>query len=288
MGKKITDVLLLGGHISISGGVSNSPRRSEKFGFSTMQIFSKNQMQWKAKPISEDEVSTFKTEVKRTGLKKMMIHGSYLLNMASSDNELREKVKSAILEEIRRADLLGIDYLVIHPGSGGKESSENGALKNVGTMVNECLESQGNASILLETGAGQGYTVGHKFEQLAAMMDYVDDRKRVAVCFDTCHVFAAGYDIKSPDGYRETMDQFSSIIGIERLKGFHLNDSKKDIGSRVDRHEQIGKGMLGITGISNFINDGRFRQTPFILETPKGEEGYGEDIASMIEVFTGN
>ncbi len=280
----LTETILLGGHISVAGGVSKSPSRAEVFKFGTMQIFSKNQMQWKAKLIGEEEAQLFRDEVKRTGLRKMMIHGSYLLNMASSDDKLRAKVKDAIREEIRRADLLGIDYLVIHPGSGGDDNSGK-AISNVGRMINECFEEPGKAKILLETGAGQGHTVGHTFEQLASMIDAVDKKNRVAVCMDTCHVFAAGYDVKSPDGYEETMDKYSSVLGLDSLRAFHLNDSKKDIGSRLDRHEQLGKGLLGIEGIANFINDKRFRDTPFVMETPKGEEGYDEDIAAMNTVF---
>lgn len=284
MGQEITDSILLGGHISVSGGVSRAPSRAEEFNFGTMQIFSKNQMQWKAKPISEEEVQNFSSEVSRVKLRKMMIHGSYLLNMASSDEVLRAKVRDGIKEEIRRADLLGIDYLVIHPGSGGDDNTER-ALQNVGNMINDCFESPGKAIILLETGAGQGHTVGHTFEQLASMIDITEQKDRVAVCFDTCHVFAAGYDIKSPEGYNETMDQYSNILGLESLKGFHLNDSKKEKGSRLDRHEQLGEGKLGIDGIANFINDRRFRDTPFVMETPKGEEGYADDIRALARVF---
>lgn len=284
MKSKITESILLGGHISVSGGVSKSPERASAFGFRTMQIFSKNQMQWKVKPLPADEVKMFRSEVKRVGLGGMMIHGSYLLNMASSDDELRMKVRDGIREELRRADLLGIDYLVIHPGSGKNDDSEK-ALENVGNMINQCIDESTGAMILLETGAGQGYTVGHTFEQLAGMFDHVEAKERVGICFDTCHVFAAGYDIRSPEGYKETMDKFDSALGFGRLRAFHLNDSKKERGSRLDRHEQIGSGKLGVEGIANFINDKRLKTIPFVLETPKGEDGYGQDIAAMEEVF---
>lgn len=240
-------------------------------------------MQWKAKTLAEDEVADFRKGVSKFKLEKMMIHGSYLLNMASNDEELRAKVRAAIKEELRRADFLGIDYLVIHPGSGGQEGT-NGAIERISEMVNDTIE-ESKATILLETGAGQGYTVGHTFEQLAQMIDGVNDKSRVAVCFDTCHVFVAGYDIKTAEGYMETMDNFNSVVGLEKLKAFHLNDTKKERGSRLDRHEQIGKGKLGSDGIANFLNDMRFREIPFVMETPKGEEGYMEDIEEMKKVF---
>jgi len=284
---RITDRRLLGGHISTAGGISKSPERANAFSFRTMQIFSKNQMQWKARPLDENEVSGFKKYVSEFNLVRIMVHASYLLNTASTDMSLRSKVEAALREELSRADILGIDYLVLHPGSPGDMGEKKG-IEMVAESINRTLGADHHVKVLLETGAGQGNTVGHKFEHLASMIDMIEIKEKVGICFDTCHVFAAGYDIKTPEGYHEAMDSFNSIIGLDKLLGFHLNDSKKGLGSHLDRHEQIGSGMLGLEGISNFINDPRLREKPFVLETPKGEAGYGEDIANLQKCFNGD
>lgn len=280
----ITEQLLIGGHISASGGVHLSPDRAAKFNFRTFQIFSKNQMQWKAKPLSEEDVRKFREEVKARKMTGIMIHASYLLNMATPKADLKSKVLDAFAEELRRADLLGIDYLTFHPGSANG-TTERDALRSIAENLNELIDKKQECVILLETSAGQGKTVGHTFEQLAEIMDQVNYKDKVGICFDTCHVFAAGYDIKSKSGYGETMDNFKSVIGLEKLKGFHLNDSKKPINSRVDRHEQIGDGLLGLDGISNFIKDKRLWEKPMIMETPLGEEGYEKDLQNLEKIF---
>lgn len=280
----ITEQLLIGGHISASGGVHLSPDRAAKFNFRTFQIFSKNQMQWKAKPLSEEDVRKFREEVKARKMTGIMIHASYLLNMATPKADLKSKVLDAFAEELRRADLLGIDYLTFHPGSANG-TTERDALSSIAENLNELIDKKQECVILLETSAGQGKTVGHTFEQLAEIMDQVNYKDKVGICFDTCHVFAAGYDIKSKSGYGETMDNFKSVIGLEKLKGFHLNDSKKPINSRVDRHEQIGDGLLGLDGISNFIKDKRLWEKPMIMETPLGEEGYEKDLQNLEKIF---
>lgn len=282
----ITDKVLLGGHVSTSGGVYLAPGRAEKFSFRTFQIFSRNQMQWKAKPLQDEDVARFHNEVTNGEMSSIMIHASYLLNMGTPKEDLRAKVLDGFREEIRRADALGIKYLTFHPGSASG-TTEKIAIGNIAGNLNEIIEKDQKCIILLETAAGQGSTVGHTFEQLAEIMDQVALRDKVGVCFDTCHVFASGYDIKSKNGYGETMDQFDSVIGIDRLGGFHLNDSKKGINSRLDRHEQIGDGMLGLDGISNFVNDRRMWEKPMILETPLGEEGYQKDISTLEKAFRG-
>ncbi len=281
---EVTEKMLIGGHISTAGGIYLSPERAAKFSFRTFQIFSKNQMQWKAKPLVDEDVEKFKNELETRGMKKIMIHASYLLNMATPDPKLKEKVLDGFGEEIRRADTLGIDYLTFHPGSANG-TTEKDALRNIADNLNELIAKEQKCTILLETSAGQGKTVGHTFEQLAEIIDQVQRKEKVAICFDTCHVFAAGYDIRSKSGYGETMDRFKSIIGMDKLLGFHLNDSKKDINSRVDRHEQIGDGLLGIEGISNFILDNRFSEIPMNLETPLGEGGYEKDLAVMNSIL---
>ncbi len=281
---RITDRLLLGGHISTAGGISLSPGRAAVFNFKTMQIFSKNQMQWKAKELPEKEREGFIASCEKHKLRKMMIHSSYLLNMGSSDPELMKKVADALLIEVERANVLKVDYLIIHPGSKGK-GTEEVAISNISDHVNRVIGQSEYTKILLETAAGQGSNLGYTFEQLASMLDGIERKEFVGICFDTCHVFAAGYDIKSPEGYAETMDKFDSVIGLDRLLGFHLNDSKREMGSRVDRHEQIGAGKLGADGISNFVNDTRFRDIPMVFETPKGEAGYAEDIKVLESVI---
>ncbi len=283
----ITDDLLLGGHISASGGVYLSPERAAKFSFRTFQIFSKNQMQWKAKPLEDADVEKFKEEISNRKMSGLMIHASYLLNMGTTKEDLKAKVMDGFREEVRRADLLEIEYLTFHPGSANG-TTEKIALANIAENLNEIIEKEQKCTILLETSAGQGSTVGHTFEQLAEIIDQVSRKDKVGICFDTCHVFAAGYDIKTQSGYGETMDHFKSSLGLDRLKGFHLNDSKKGINSRVDRHEQIGDGMLGLDGIANFVNDKKLRGKSMILETPLGEGGYDRDLANLEKVYNGD
>lgn len=276
--------LLLGGHVSTSGGISGASDRANVFGFRTFQVFSKNQMQWNAKPLDPSEVKGFREKVAENSQGKIMVHASYLLNMGTSDPELRSKVIEGFSLEIRRADELGIENLVFHPGSRGKATMEQG-ISNVAESLNEVINSTQKVSILLETAAGQGGSIGHAFEQIGSIIDQVDQKEKVGVCFDTCHVWAAGYDIRSGAGYESAIQEFDDAIGLKKLKGFHLNDSKKGMGSHVDRHEQIGLGTLGVEGISNFVNDTRFHGIPMVFETPKGEEGYDLDIAAVISVL---
>ena len=284
MVKKLTDEILLGGHVSTSGGIYKSPERANVFSFRTYQIFSKNQMQWKAKDLESEDVDKFRSSNNQNGMIKIMVHASYLLNMCTSKPDLKEKVLEAFFTEISRTDRLGIDYLTFHPGSASG-ISEKEALSNLIGNMNGVIRPDQKCTILMEISAGQGQTVGHTFEELAEVIDGIEEKNRMAICMDTCHTWAAGYDILTPEGYAETMDNFKSVLGIEKLKGFHLNDSKKGRGSRVDRHEQIGMGTLGLQGISNFVNDKRFRSIPMILETPKGEEGYGQDIENISKII---
>ncbi|MCL4342102.1 MAG: deoxyribonuclease IV [Candidatus Thermoplasmatota archaeon] len=254
--------------------------RASAFSFTTFQIFSKNQMQWKSKPFGPEDVEKFRHGVISAGMSSIMIHASYLLNMGSVDPVLRAKVLDAFKEEIRRADELGVDLLTFHPGSAG-DGDRAISIKTVGDNLNSVISKDQKVRILLETSAGQGRTVGSTFEELAEMLDEVELKGKVGICFDTCHVWASGYDIRSAEGYSETMDRFNSVLGFKNLGGFHLNDSKKGMGSRVDRHEQIGDGTLGVEGISNFVKDRRFWDRPLILETPLGEQGYAKDLEKI-------
>lgn len=276
--------ITLGGHVSTAGGIWNAPLRADRFGFTSFQIFSKNQMQWSAKPLQENDVRLFKENVSAKSMKKILVHASYLLNLAADEKMQRERTMNAFAEEIRRSDVLGTEYLVIHPGSAGSVG-ERKAIRNISDALTSCMSGDQTTTVLLETAAGQGSNVGYTFEQLADMIDGTEAKARVGVCFDTCHVFASGYDIKSNEGYAETMDRFISTIGLQRLMAIHLNDSKKWQGSRLDRHEQIGKGMLGLDGIANFINDRRLSNIPMCLETPLGEEGYDTDIEAILSVI---
>ena len=278
--------LTLGGHVSTAGGLWNAPIRAERFGFTTFQIFSKNQMQWNARPIPADEKNEFITKTRERKMQKIMIHSSYLLNLGTDRPLQREKTLNGFMEELRRAEILEVEYLVIHPGSAG-ENTEKHTIGKISEAIRESLNEGQKVQVLLETAAGQGSNVGSTFEQLAMMIDGAGDGKMVGVCFDTCHVFASGYDIRSPEGYKEVLDKFSSIIGLEKLKGIHLNDSKGDLGSKLDRHEQIGRGKLGIEGISNIINDRRLSDVPMCLETPLGEEGYEMDIEKILGALKG-
>ncbi len=281
---KVTEKILLGGHISTSGGISNAPARAAVFGFRTMQIFSKNQMQWNAKPLADQEVTAFKSEYTRVGLRKTMSHASYLLNLGSPNEDMRVKVIDAMHLELSRANALGIDYVILHPGSQ-KDTTEKAAITQISEILNSTLSESRFTKVLIENAAGQGSAIGYQFRQLSEIIDGISQKDMIGVCIDTCHVFAAGYDVKTPEGYAETMDRFNSEVGLKFLLGFHLNDSKKKQGSRLDRHEQIGKGLLGLDGIKNFVNDKRFSDIPMVLETPKGEEGYADDIKAIESVM---
>ncbi|OWP55974.1 MAG: hypothetical protein B2I17_08310 [Thermoplasmatales archaeon B_DKE] len=276
--------ILLGGHVSTSGGISSAPDRSKSFGFRTFQVFSKNQMQWNAKPLDPQEVEKFREKNEMNSQEKIMVHASYLLNTGTSDPVLRSKVIDGFRVEIDRADTLGISNLVFHPGSRGKASLEQGII-NVAETLNSVMNRNQHVNVLLETAAGQGGSIGHTFGQLGEILDRVEIKERIGVCFDTCHVWASGYDIRTAKGYDAVIQEFDDAIGLPRLKAFHLNDSKKGMGSHVDRHEQIGLGTLGVEGIANFVNDARFNSVPMVFETPKGEEGYDQDIAAVVSVM---
>ncbi len=284
MTQKITDMINLGGHVSTNGGIELSPERAAKFSFSSFQIFSKNQMQWNAKPLEKKAIDLFKESRKTKNISSVMIHASYLLNSATSDTELKEKVRAGLSLEIDRADLLGADLLTYHPGSRKEASVERG-IQNVVEILNSVIREDQNVKVLIENSAGQGNSVGKTFQELASIIDGVQLKEKIGVCLDTCHVWAAGYDIVSPEGYKETMDDLKSNIGAKYLLGFHMNDSKKGKGSGIDRHEQIGKGTIGLDGFRNFIFDEEIRGKPMILETPKGEDGYMDDINELNSIL---
>ncbi len=286
---------ILGAHQSIAGGFYRAVERASAVGGQCVQLFTsnprqfpiqfrsgkfltKNNNQWRAKPITPDEADAFRAALKRLGVAHPIAHDSYLINLGSSDRLLWQKSVDAFVEELLRAELLGIPYVVTHPGAGGDAGDEVG-LNNIVRALDEVhRQTRGlSARCLLETTAGQGSAIGWKFEHLAAILEAVRESDRLGVCFDTCHVFAAGYDFGTKKSYDETMADFDRLIGLDRIKAFHLNDSLRERGSRVDRHAHIGRGKLGSAAFQLLLNDARFEKVPMYLETPKGEEN-GEDL----------
>jgi deoxyribonuclease-4 len=271
----------LGAHMSVAGGVYNAVTAGEKATCDVIQIFTKQSNQWRAKDLTDEEIEKFFAEQKRTGVKVACAHDSYLINLASPDEALFEKSKEAFKIELERCDMLKIPHLVMHPGSHVGSGEEVG-LKRIAAAFNELFGRlpDSKTKVCLETTAGQGTNLGYKFEQLAAIIDMVEDKDRMAVCLDTCHIFAAGYKLQDPKDYKATIREFNQIIGLKRLKAIHFNDSKKPFASRKDRHEHIGEGELGLEPFRNILNDGRMKKIPKILETPKGPE-LEEDIENL-------
>lgn len=270
-----------GAHMSIAGGVDRAMERAARVGTRAIQLFTKNNTQWKGKPISQTEAEAFAASATRLNVRAVAAHDCYLINLAAPDPVILKKSRMAFLDEMDRADLLNIPNLVFHPGSAISQSEPDG-IARVAESLN-WLTTQRPASrvtMALETTAGQGSSLGWRFEQIAAIIERVERSERLGVCFDTCHVFAAGYPIDEPDGYERTMREFDAVIGLDRLKLFHMNDSLRERGSRVDRHEHIGQGRIGLKGFRLLVNDPRFMDTPMILETPKDETGR-DDILNL-------
>ncbi|MEA1934148.1 MAG: deoxyribonuclease IV [Thermodesulfobacteriota bacterium] len=262
---------ILGAHMSIAGGLHKAFGRMEQVKGKALQIFTKNQRQWITKEITEEEAGKFRCCWEESGKPPIAAHDSYLINLASDKPEINEKSISAMAHEIKRVKILGIPFLVMHPGSHTGAGVEKGlarVVKNLDHAINLAKAPEG-VSILIETTAGQGTGLGADFSEIAYILDNSTHSNRLGVCFDTCHVFAAGYDIRTPETYEDTFSEFDRIIGLDRLKFFHLNDSKNELGSRVDRHEHIGKGSIGLPGFRLLLNDSRFADHPMVLETPK-------------------
>ncbi len=272
---------LLGAHTSTAGGVSKAIERAEKLHFTAIQIFTKNNNRWFAKPLEENELAKFKKLWKNSDIKYIVSHDSYLINLCASNTELLNKSRKAFVDELQRCEILGISYLNFHPGSHTGRGEEDG-LKVIAESINIAHEKTKGykVSSMLELTAGQGTALGYKFEHIAQIIEMVEEKNRMSACIDTAHIFAAGYDIRSEAAYQKTMKEFDEIIGLERLKCFHINDSKKELGSRVDRHEHIGKGFIGTEGFANIMNDKKVESVPKILETPKGKEQL-EDLENL-------
>lgn len=258
--------MILGAHEGVAGGVSTAFARAEEDGADCLQIFTRNVRGWAARPFEDDEVVRFRAEARRTR-KPVAAHSTYLVNLCCEDRGIREKSWAALTDELQRCNVLGIRWLIFHPGS---HADEKAGIRMVGEGMAHALENApGKARLLIETTAGQGSSLGWNFEQVAAIRDAVATpyRRRVGVCVDTCHLHAAGYDITTPEGYEATFQELDRCVGLSRVEAFHLNDSKKPRGSRVDRHEHIGAGQVGLVPFELLVNDARFAETPAFLET---------------------
>jgi deoxyribonuclease-4 len=275
--------------MSIAGGVSRSIGRATDVGCRVLQIFVKNASQWKGKELSSEEVEEFRTLYEESGLRAVVGHDSYLINLASPDSELRERSIGAFVDEMERSERLGLDYLVTHPGAHMGDGEEKG-IGRVIESLDRIFARLGDVSVkvAIETTAGQGTSLGFRFEHLRDILAGFSEPRRLAVCLDTCHVFAAGYDLQSPEGCEATFREFDSIIGLDQLKVLHLNDSKRELGSRVDRHAHIGEGMIGLGGFSWIMNHSGLASIPKILETPKGNDGEEDrrNLATLSSLIT--
>jgi deoxyribonuclease-4 len=260
----------IGFHLSIAGGVHMAIDKAEGLGINALQVFLKNSNRWTAPPFTGKDIITFKEKWRKFPELTISAHTGYLINPAG-DGENLEKSKILLKDEISRAHALGIKYLVLHPGNHKEKGIDEG-IKCIARTLDEIFsENDTSVEVLLETTAGQGSSVGHKFEHIRDILAESKYSQRLGVCLDTCHIFAAGYDISTEEGYSSTIDEFNRLIGIDKLKLFHLNDSKKGCGSKVDRHDHIGLGLIGSKGISFFLNDERFSGIDFIMETPDDE-----------------
>lgn len=275
VGGAYNGAMILGSHLSISGGLENALHAADAYGFEAVAMFVRNQRQWKAPPLEPEQIDAFVAARSELAIAPVVAHGSYLVNLAGAD-DTRAKSIDAVAEDLRRCEALGIEYLVIHPGSN--PDAQRG-VEQISAGVDEAIDRSETARtmLLLETTAGQGNCLGWQFEQIAAMRAGAGRADRVGYCFDTAHAFAAGYDLRSAESARATIDAFDAACGLEHLRAIHCNDSLKPLGSRVDRHAHIGLGEIGEAGFAALVNDRRLRAVPFILETPKGLRDDGRD-----------
>ncbi len=274
---------LLGAHMSIAGGYYKAVDRAAEAGCTVLQIFTKNNNQWRAKPITDEDVNQFRGKLDEWHVTHPLSHASYLINLASPDAVLWQKSVDAMVVELQRAEQLGIPFVVVHPGSHTTASEAEGIARVVLALDEVEQRSEKISTIpLLENTAGQGSNLGWRFEQLGAMLAGVKTPERVGICIDTCHAFAAGYPLGTPAEFKATCQQLDTVVGIHKIRAIHLNDSKRELGSRVDRHEHIGQGKLGLEPFRLLLNDRRFHQIPMYLETPKGEhEGELWDVTNL-------
>ena len=273
---------LIGCHVSIASGVENAPVHGGELGCDAIQIFTANQMQWRGSPISDESRSKYIERLKANEIKQVVTHDSYLINLGGPDPRKLALSRKAFIEEMERSELLQIPYIIFHPGSHmGK--GDDYALKTIAESLDYTIESRANCKsiLLLENTAGQGSNVGYKFEQLRRIIDQCSYPERLGVCFDTCHGYAAGYDLVTEDAYNKTFKEFDDIIGLNHLYVFHINDSKRELGSRIDRHACLGEGFIGWETFYRLANDERFADLPMILETPGGDKVFVKEIEAL-------
>ena len=272
----------IGAHVSASGGVSNAPLNAAKIGADALAMFVKNQRRWDAPPLSAEEIAAFKDALRQSGIRAehVLVHDSYLINLGHPREAEREKSLNAFIDEIRRCEALGLRLLNFHPGSHLNEISAQVCLDNIAESLNFAIANTSGVKLVLENTAGQGSNLGYDFAQLAYVIDKISNKDRIGVCIDTCHAFAAGYDLRSRQAYERTMSEFDCVIGYKFLSGMHLNDTKNELGVRKDRHESLGRGFLGLAAFENIMNDPNIDEIPLILETI--DEGlWAEEIALL-------
>lgn len=276
--------LLIGAHTSTAGGLHNALLEGQKIGATTVQIFTSNQRQWKGRVLTSEMIDTWQRVLKETGLKQIMSHDSYLINLGTSNLEALEKSRQAFMEELQRCQQLEIPYLNFHPGAAVGSSIEDCLDRIVDSLLTlEPQMGKGNTILLLECTAGQGTAVGYRFEHLGYILQGVEGKIPAGVCVDTCHAFAAGYDIRTPDGWENTLAEFDKFVGLKYLRAFHLNDSMRELGSRVDRHAQLGEGKIGWDAFKFLVTDKRTCCLPMYLETPGGDPFWEKEIARLKE-----
>lgn len=276
----------LGCHVSISGGIANAPVRGAELGCEAIQVFTSNQLQWHGSPISTAQAELFKTELAARGIIRVVAHAGYLINLASPEPGKLAKSRQALIEEIERCQLLGIEMLIVHPGSHRGGGIDQG-LSTVARSLDYAFEAVPNSRlrILLETTAGQGSNLGDRFEHFSTIITRCNNPERLGVCFDTCHAFAAGYDLIMRRAYEKTWRWFAQVVGLERLYCIHLNDSRRECGSRIDRHANLGEGYLGWRVFERIVRDRRFAELPLIIETPGGDENMAREICRLKSVM---
>ncbi len=274
--------MILGAHVSIAGGIVNAPQNALRCTCETFQMFTKNQLQWKAQPFTRDEITTFKRNLRQAGLIPGTVHAAYLVNLAAREPDLLAKSRLCMIDDLSRTERLGIPYLVVHPGAHRGQGTERGiqlAAESIDYIFRHSRTRR--TMILLEVTTGAGSVLGGTFEELAAMRAMTHFQARIGFCIDTCHIFGGGYDIRSRQGLESTLDKLIAILGLPNVRAFHLNDSKGTVGSRIDRHAEIGKGEIGLEPFRWLLADQRFAQLPGILETPGGDEAYARNLAVL-------
>jgi deoxyribonuclease-4 len=272
----------VGAHVSAAGGVDKAPRNAEAIGARAFALFTRNQRQWTTKPLSENEIRDFRKNCGETGhtSAQILAHDSYLINLGHPEREALAKSRVAFIAEMSRCEALGITLLNFHPGSHLRISSENDCIDRIAESIEIALAETKGVTAIIENTAGQGSNLGFRFEQIARILSQISEKNRVGVCLDTAHAFAAGYDLRTPEAFSETLQEFDRIVGFGYLRGVHLNDSKAEWGSHVDRHAPIGKGKIGLEAFHLIMNDSRFEGIPLILETPERER-WAEEIALL-------